>query len=124
MNPEELKYTAENEWLKESDGKIRFGITHFAQDALGDIVFVDLPEVGDTITAGKPCGEVESTKSVSDVYAPVSGEVLARNDALLDTPEMINTDPYGEGWLLDVAMGGDAMDTLDASGYESHTSQI
>ena len=123
MNPEDLKYTTEHEWLRESDEKIRFGITHFAQDALGDIVFVDLPEVGDSITAGKPCGEVESTKSVSDVYAPVTGEVLARNEALLDTPEMINTDPYGEGWLLEVASGGEAMDTLDASGYESHTEQ-
>ena len=81
---------------------MRVGITHYAQDALGDIVYVSLPEVGDTVEAGSTCGELESTKSVSDVYAPVTGEVVARNDALDATPELVNTDPYGGGWLFEV----------------------
>ena len=124
MNPQELSYTTEHEWVRQSDGVVRFGITHFAQDALGDIVFVDLPEVGDALTAGQPCGEVESTKSVSDIYAPVSGKVVARNDDLLDTPESINADPYGAGWLLDVEVQGEAMAMLDAAGYEAHLEQL
>ena len=124
MNPQELSYTTEHEWVRQSDGVVRFGITHFAQDALGDIGFVDLPEVGDALTAGQPCGEVESTKSVSDIYAPVSGKVVARNDDLLDTPESINADPYGAGWLLDVEVQGEAMAMLDAAGYEAHLEQL
>ncbi len=124
MNPQDLSYTTEHEWVRQTDGVIRFGITHFAQDALGDIVFVDLPEVGDPLTAGEPCGEVESTKSVSDIYAPVSGKVVARNDELLDTPESINADPYGAGWLLDVEVDGDTMSMLDAAGYEAHLAQL
>ena len=124
MNPQELSYTTEHEWVRQNDGVVRFGITHFAQDALGDIVFVDLPEVGDALTAGQPCGEVESTKSVSDIYAPVTGKVVARNDELLDTPESINADPYGAGWLLDVEVQGEAMAMLDAAGYEAHLEQL
>lgn len=124
MNPQELSYTTEHEWVRKNDGVVRFGITHFAQDALGDIVFVDLPEVGDALTAGQPCGEVESTKSVSDIYAPVTGKVVARNDELLDTPESINADPYGAGWLLDVEVQGEAMAMLDAAGYEAHLEQL
>lgn len=103
MVPGELRYTAEHEWVRANgDGTVTFGITHFAQDALGDIVYVSLPAVGDALTAGATCGEVESTKSVSDVYAPIAGTVLERNDALDSSPESINADPYGTGWLLKV----------------------
>ena len=106
MYPEDLKYTSEHEWVRnpgESDGTVRVGITHFAQDALGDIVYVSLPEVGATVEAGTPVGELESTKSVSDVYAPLSGTVAARNEALESTPELVNTDPYGDGWLYEIS---------------------
>jgi glycine cleavage system H protein len=103
--PEDLKYTSEHEWLRQpgesQDGSVRIGITDFAQDALGDIVYVSLPEVGEKVEAGSTVGELESTKSVSDIYAPVSGEVVARNDALDATPEMVNSDPYGGGWLFE-----------------------
>jgi glycine cleavage system H protein len=104
MYPDDLKYTAEHEWVRDPDaeGTVRIGITHFAQDALGDIVYVSLPEVGDSVESGSPCGELESTKSVSDIYAPVSGEVVGRNDALDNTPELVNGDPYGEGWLFEL----------------------
>ena len=120
MVPEDLKYTSEHEWVRATDqGTSVFGITDYAQDALGDIVFVDLPAVDTTVAAGSTCGEVESTKSVSDIYAPVSGVVVARNELLADTPEVINSQPYGDGWLLEVrpespdAVAG----LLDASGY-------
>ena len=124
MYPEELKYTSEHEWVRspgEAEGSVRIGITHFAQDALGDIVYVSLPEVGDTVESGTTCGELESTKSVSDVYAPVTGEVVARNDALDATPELVNSDPYGGGWLFEVVPGNAAdVDALmDAASYES-----
>ncbi|MEH0938534.1 glycine cleavage system protein GcvH [Micromonospora psammae] len=103
MIPEDLRYTAEHEWVVGSDGgAVRVGITHFAQDALGDIVFVQLPDEGAVVAAGEPLGEIESTKSVSEIYAPVSGTVAARNEALADTPDVINTDPYGAGWLLEI----------------------
>ena len=105
MYPEDLKYTAEHEWVRvpgDSEGSVRVGITEYAQDALGDIVFVSLPELGQEVTAGEPCGELESTKSVSDLYAPVSGVVVTRNEALDATPEVINSDPYGEGWLIEI----------------------
>ena len=125
MNPQDLKYTQEHEWVQERDGtRVRFGITDFAQDALGDIVFVDIPEEGATITSGEPCGEVESTKSVSDIYAPVSGTVVARNEALLDTPEIINSDPYGQGWLLEVAADGTEVATLSAVDYEAYVAAL
>ena len=108
MYPDDLKYTAEHEWVRtpgEAEGSVRVGITHFAQDALGDIVYVSLPAVGDTISAGAACGELESTKSVSDVYAPVNGEVAAVNESLDATPELVNSDPYGGGWLYEVVPG-------------------
>ena len=123
MYPDDLKYTAEHEWVRvpgENDGSVRVGITHFAQDALGDIVYVSLPEVGDTVEAGAPCGELESTKSVSDIFAPISGEVVARNDALDATPELVNNDPYGGGWLFELSPSGDgSVDGLmDAATYQ------
>ncbi|WFE40403.1 glycine cleavage system protein GcvH [Micromonospora sp. WMMD998] len=103
MIPEDLRYTAEHEWVVGGDGGVvRVGITHFAQDALGDIVFVQLPDSGAVVAAGESLGEIESTKSVSEIYAPLSGTVSARNEALADTPEVINTDPYGAGWLVEI----------------------
>lgn len=105
MYPDDLQYTSEHEWLRspgEHEGSVRVGITHYAQDALGDIVYVSLPEIGDTIEAGSTCGELESTKSVSDIYAPVTGEVVARNESLDATPELVNNDPYAGGWLFEV----------------------
>ncbi|WP_239309463.1 MULTISPECIES: glycine cleavage system protein GcvH [unclassified Frankia] len=122
MYPEDLKYTTEHEWIRVSSDIARVGITSFAQDALGDIVFVTLPAVGDRVRAGEPFGEVESTKSVSDVYAPVSGEVIARNEVLDSTPELVNSDPYGEGWLVEVAVddAGATAALLDAVAYAQH----
>ncbi len=103
MYPDELRYTAEHEWVRSTDaGTLVFGITDYAQEALGDIVYVSLPAVGDELVAGGPCGEVESTKSVSEVYAPVAGEVVARNDDLDSAPEVVNSDPYGTGWMVEV----------------------
>jgi glycine cleavage system H protein len=124
--PDDLKYTAEHEWVRtpgESAGSVRVGITDYAQDALGDIVYVQLPEVGESVAAGAAVGELESTKSVSDVYSPVTGEVVARNDSLDATPELVNTDPYGAGWLFEVAVeeGGATSDLLDAAAYEKLT---
>ena len=124
MYPEDLKYTSEHEWIRtpgEADGSVRVGITHFAQDSLGDIVFVSLPEVGTEVQAGSPVGELESTKSVSDIYAPVTGTVVARNDALDATPEVVNNDPYGDGWLFEVVPAdGSAVDgLLDAAAYQA-----
>lgn len=118
--PDNLRFTAEHEWLSDSgDGVVRFGITDYAQDSLGDIVYVDLPKVGDAITAGQPCGEVESTKSVSELYAPVSGEVVAVNGALSDAPDTVNSSPYDEGWMVEVRLTGDMGDTLDAAAYRA-----
>ena len=102
--PEELKYSSDHEWAAVSNTRVRVGITDYAQDALGDVVYVDLPKVGTTVSAADPIGEVESTKSVSEIYAPVSGTIVAVNDALGDSPEAINSDPYGSGWLYDVMM--------------------
>jgi glycine cleavage system H protein len=121
--PEDLKYTTDHEWVRAmDDGTVRFGITDFAQDALGDIVYVTLPEPGAQISTGQTCGEVESTKSVSDVYAPVTGTVTARNDALEATPEVVNSDPYGAGWMVAVELSDPAQldELLDAAGYASH----
>jgi glycine cleavage system H protein len=119
--PTELRYTAEHEWVQvTADGRIRFGITDHAQDALGDIVYVTLPALGATITAGEPCGEVESTKSVSDIYSPLSGTVVARNDAVETSPETINSDPYGAGWLVEIEADVALVDELlTAAAYES-----
>jgi glycine cleavage system H protein len=121
--PDDLKYTQEHEWVRspgESEGSVRVGITYFAQDALGDIVYVSLPAVGDAVTAGAACGELESTKSVSDVYAPVDGEVVAVNESLDATPELVNSDPYGGGWLYElVPTNPEALDDLmDATSYQ------
>jgi glycine cleavage system H protein len=119
--PDDLHYTTEHEWVRPVDGGLlRVGITSYAQDALGDVVYVTLPETGATVTAGDTCGEVESTKSVSDLYAPVSGEVTARNETIDATPELVNSDPYGEGWLFELrpADAGAINDLLDATGYQ------
>jgi len=126
VNPDDLSYTPEHEWLRdpgEHEGSVRVGITDYAQEALGDIVYVQLPEVGETIEAGGTCGELESTKSVSDVYAPVSGEVVARNESLDSTPELVNSDPYGGGWLFEVvpSSAGQLDALLDATAYASQT---
>ena len=126
--PDDRRYTEQHEWalVQGSDGTstvVRVGITDHAQDALGDIVFVQLPEVGDEVTPGTPIGEVESTKSVSDIYAPVAGVVAAVNDRLVDAPETINGDPYGEGWLVDISVPGEGGDPtgalLDADAYQA-----
>lgn len=98
--PDDLRYTAEHEWIRQVDGKLVVGITDFAQDQLGDVVYVDLPGAGHKVQQGQPFGEVESTKSVSDLYAPVSGTILERNEDLEDRPELINADAYGDGWLV------------------------
>ena len=122
MIPDDLKYTSEHEWVRAGDGRVRIGITHYAQDALGDVVFVSLPEVGTSVSTGESFGEVESTKSVSEIYAPVSGEVVARNDALESRPDLVNQDPYGEGWLVEIAAGdGDLSGLLDADAYRGLT---
>lgn len=126
MNPEDLKYTAEHEWVRspgETEGSVRVGITDFAQDALGDIVYVSLPELGASVSAGQPCGELESTKSVSDVYAPLDGEVVARNETLDATPELVNSEPYAGGWLFEIKPADPAaVDALmDAASYSAST---
>lgn len=119
--PDDVKYTAEHEWIRLSDGSsiVRIGITDYAQEALGDVVYVSLPDVGATLTLGGAIGEVESTKSVSDVYAPVSGTVVARNEALDDQPELINSDPYGDGWILEIELSepSEAQALLDPAAY-------
>jgi glycine cleavage system H protein len=121
MYPDDLRYTNEHEWARVEGDRATIGITHYAQDALGDIVYVSLPEVGESVSAGDTCGELESTKSVSDVYAPVSGEVSARNTSLDATPELVNNDPYGEGWLYEVVPAdSSAVDGLmDAEAYQA-----
>jgi glycine cleavage system H protein len=122
--PDDLKYTSEHEWVRspgEVDSSVRIGITDYAQEALGDIVYVSLPEVGDEVESGSAVGELESTKSVSDIYAPLAGKVVARDEALDGTPELVNSDPYGEGWLLEIVPSdGSAVDDLmDAAAYQS-----
>ena len=122
MIPEDLYYSREHEWVRLEGDIAVVGITDFAQDQLGDIVFVDLPDIGQTVEAGAVVGELESTKSVSDVFSPVEGEVIARNDVLETTPEVINSDPYGEGWLIKVRVSGDPTESLlDAAAYAAHT---
>ena len=115
--PADLKYTKSHEWLKSEDGLLTVGLTDFASTALGDIVFIQLPEVGDEVTAGESFAEVESVKAVSDVFSPASGKVVAVNEALLDAPEQVNQDPYG-AWLIKVE-GSDTEELLDAAGYEA-----
>lgn len=107
--PADLRYTADHEWVKDQgEGVVRIGISAFAQDALGDVVYVSLPTVGDTVASGDACGEVESTKSVSDLYSPLAGEVTAINEQLDATPELVNTDPYGEGWMYEMKLSDSA----------------
>lgn len=117
--PDDLKYTAEHEWVKIDGAAVRVGVTDYAQQSLGDVVYVSLPEVGATVTQGQSFGEIESTKSVSDLYAPVGGTVSARNDALDGQPELINSDPYGAGWIVELQVSDptqlDAL--LDAAAY-------
>src|SRR6266516_3858998 len=123
MYPPELQYTEEHEWARIEGGRATVGITHYAQDALGDIVYVDLPAVGASVEAGAALGEVESTKSVSDIYSPVSGTVTARNEALDGQPELVNADPYGEGWMVEITLDDPASldDLLDAKAYKGLT---
>jgi glycine cleavage system H protein len=123
--PEDLQYTKDHEWVRSEGKNVRVGITDFAQEALGDIVFVTLPEVGAEVTAGSTCGEIESTKSVSDVYAPVSGTIVARNENLDSAPEMLNSDPYGDGWMVEIAPaeGATSEGLLDAEAYQAGLDQ-
>jgi len=122
--PQDLRYTVEHEWVRVIGDRARVGITAYAQDALGDIVYVTLPDDGATVVAGESCGEVESTKSVSDLYAPLTGAVVARNEALDATPELVNTDPYGEGWMYELtATDAGALDALmDVDAYTAQLS--
>ena len=123
MNPSELKYTEEHEWTRADGARITVGITEYAQDALGDVVYVDLPATGTRVEQGQPFGEVESTKSVSDLYAPLSGTIVERNESLESNPELVNSDPYGEGWMVIIeaddpdAAGG----LMSAEDYEKLT---
>ena len=117
--PADLKYTKEHEWVRDlaTAGTVSMGITDFAQGALGDIVYVQLPKVGDVIVSGKVCGEVESTKSVSEIFAPVTGKVIAINDSLSNSPEFINSDPYNTGWLVEIELTEAATDLLTPDEY-------
>ncbi len=118
--PDDLRYSAEHEWVRtENDTQVRIGITDYAQDALGDIVYIELPQVGQRFGSNERMGEIESTKSISDLYAPVTGEVVRVNDELEDHPERLNADPYGEGWICVVELdsGATTDDLMDASAY-------
>jgi glycine cleavage system H protein len=120
--PPDLRYTKEHEWARAEGSRVRVGITDFAQDALGDVVYVDMPEIGAEVTAGQPFGEVESTKSVSDVFSPISGTISERNPLVEDRPELVNEQPYGDGWLvvIEPATRTDALaGLLDADAYRS-----
>lgn len=121
--PDDVRYTEQHEWARRENGRIRVGITDFAQDALGDVVYVDVPQVGAELHAGEPFGEVESTKSVSDLYAPVSGTVSERNEALADSPQLVNEAPYGDGWMIvvDPDEPSEFDRLLDASAYREFT---
>ncbi|MGH9297741.1 MAG: glycine cleavage system protein GcvH [Acidimicrobiales bacterium] len=121
--PEELRYTSDHEWAKAEEANVRVGITDFAQDALGDVVFVELPAVGASVEKGGPLGEVESTKSVSQIYAPVTGSVVEVNSSLTDAPEQVNSEPYGKGWLCVIAVAdpSELEGLLDAAGYKAET---
>jgi len=123
--PEELKYTEEHEWALLEDDVVTVGITDFAQDALGDVVFVELPEVGTVLEAGKPFGVVESVKAVSDVYAPVSGEVVEVNEELPDAPETINTSPFEDGWMIKIKVADPSQvdELMDADAYRAFTEE-
>ncbi len=119
MYPEELKYSAEHEWIRVEDGRGTVGITHYAQDQLGDVVYVELPEVGRKVKKDEPFGVIESVKTLSDLYAPVSGTIVEVNEALMDQPELVNQDPYGKGWLMvvEIETPAELDDLMDAGGY-------
>ena len=120
--PEDLRYTSDHEWVRsQGEGVVRIGITAYAQDALGDVVFVQLPTGGDTVSAGDACGEIESTKSVSDLFAPVGGTVTAVNDALDGAPDLLNSEPYGDGWIFDLKLddAGAVDELMDAAAYRA-----
>ena len=119
--PNELSYTKEHEWVSAENLTYTMGITDYAQAALGDIVYVQLPKVGESVTAGKVCGEVESTKSVSEIFAPVTGTVVAINEALTQNPELINSQPYGEGWLIEISVESEPAGLLSADEYGAIT---
>ena len=120
--PGDLRYSTDHEWVQTQGATVRIGITDYAQDALGDVVFVDLPEVGADVAAGAAVGEVESTKSVSEIFAPVAGKVVAVNSALSDAPELLNADPYGDGWICEIELSAGGVDELlDADGYRAIT---
>lgn len=124
--PEDLLYAPNHEWVRrQDDGTLRVGITDYAQDALGDVVFVDLPDIGRELGSGEPFGEIESTKSVSDIYSPANGEVTDTNSALEDTPELVNQDPYGDGWMIVLRPTPDADlgRLMDAAAYAEHIAE-
>jgi glycine cleavage system H protein len=120
-HPDDLRYTAEHEWVRVDGGRVRIGITDYAQDQLGDVVYVSTPTVGAAVDAGAPVCEVESTKSVSDIYAPVAGTIVAANEALAGAPELINRDPYGDGWIFELEVPDPAVvdGLLDAAAYRA-----
>ncbi|MGK5546905.1 glycine cleavage system protein GcvH [Streptomyces sp. URMC 127] len=122
-NPQQLRYSKEHEWLSavDADGVATVGITEFAANSLGDVVFAQLPPVGDTVTAGESCGELESTKSVSDLYSPVTGEVTEANQAVVDDPALVNTAPFEGGWLFKVKITDEPADLLSAAEYDAFT---
>jgi glycine cleavage system H protein len=123
VNPEDLRYTEDHEWARADGNRITVGITQYAQDALGDVVYVDIPATGTRVARGQPFGEVESTKSVSDLYAPVTGTIIARNELLESQPELVNTEPYGEGWMVVIEADdpGEFEQLLSADEYASMT---
>lgn len=126
MYPDDLRYSQEHEWVRvESDNRARIGITDYAQKELGDVVFVDLPQVGDQVSAGDAFAVVESVKAVSDIYAPVTGKVVEVNEALTSNPELINSGPYGDGWIAVIEMEAPSEldDLLDAEGYRKHVGE-
>ena len=117
--PKELQYTKDHEWIKSDGNIVTVGITDFAQSELGDIIFVEFPEVGQDVSAGDPFGTIEAVKTVADLFSPVDGTVIEVNDSLEDAPETVNTDPYGKGWLVKIEVGGKAEDLLSAEDYET-----
>lgn len=126
--PAELSYTSEHEWVSAltAEGTVRVGITDHAQDALGDVVYVDLPSVGDSVAAEDSFGEIESTKSVSDLFAPIAGEIVAVNEGLKDDPALVNSDPYGEGWIIEIRPenADDLANLLDAEAYKAELAKL
>jgi len=123
VNPDDLRYTEEHEWTRADGNRVTVGITDYAQDALGDVVYVDLPATGTRVEKGQPFGEVESTKSVSDLYAPLTGVIVARNETLESSPELVNSDPYGEGWMVVIVADSpeELGNLLTAADYEKLT---